>query len=96
MRCQFSGNNSEDENVSLDGQVVSMNDTFWYLRSMLQSDGGIDENISHRIRDKWVKWKQASDILCNKKVLNKLKDKFYITAIRPVMMYDAEYWTTKG
>jgi Reverse transcriptase (RNA-dependent DNA polymerase) len=26
MRCQFSGDNSNDEDVSLDGQVVSMND----------------------------------------------------------------------
>jgi hypothetical protein len=48
MRCQFSGDNSNDENVSLDGQVVPMNDTFSYLRSMLYSDGGIDEYVSHR------------------------------------------------
>jgi hypothetical protein len=35
-------------------------------------------------------------ILCDKKVLNKLKDKFYRTTIRPAMMYGAEYWATKG
>jgi Reverse transcriptase (RNA-dependent DNA polymerase) len=28
MRCQLRGDNSADGNVSLDGQVVSMNDTF--------------------------------------------------------------------
>jgi hypothetical protein len=28
MMCQFSGNNLDDEDVSLDGQVVPMNDTF--------------------------------------------------------------------
>jgi DNA-directed RNA polymerase delta subunit len=50
MRCQFSGENSDDRDVSLDGQIVLMNDTFWYLRSMLQSDGEIDEDVSHRIR----------------------------------------------
>jgi hypothetical protein len=55
MRCQFSGGNSDDENVSLDGRVVPMNDTFRYLRSMLQSDGGIDEDVSHKIRAGWVK-----------------------------------------
>jgi hypothetical protein len=47
MRCQFSGKNSDDGNVSLDGQVVPINDTFWYLGSMLQSEGEIDEDISH-------------------------------------------------
>jgi Reverse transcriptase (RNA-dependent DNA polymerase) len=55
MRCQFSGKNSDDEDVSLDRQVVSMNDTFWYLGWMLQSEGEIDEDVSHRIRAGWVK-----------------------------------------
>jgi hypothetical protein len=32
------------------GRVVPMNDTFQYLRSMLQSEGEIDENVSHKIR----------------------------------------------
>jgi hypothetical protein len=50
MRYQFSGDNSDDGDVSLDGQVVLMNDTFRYLGSMLQSDGGIDKDISHKIR----------------------------------------------
>jgi hypothetical protein len=34
MRCQFSGESSDDGDVSLDGQVVSINDTFQYLGSM--------------------------------------------------------------
>jgi hypothetical protein len=55
MRCQFSGENSDDGDVSLDGQVVPMNDTFRYLGSMLQSEGEIDEDVSHRIRAGWVK-----------------------------------------
>jgi hypothetical protein len=50
MRCQFSGKNSDDGDVSLDGRVVFMNDTFRYLRSMLQSDREIDKNVSHRIK----------------------------------------------
>jgi hypothetical protein len=39
---------------------------------------------------------QASGVLCDKKVPNKLKDKFYRTAIRHAMMYDVECWATKG
>jgi hypothetical protein len=50
MRCQFSGKNSDDGDASLDGRVVFMNDTFRYLRSMLQSDREIDKNVSHRIK----------------------------------------------
>jgi hypothetical protein len=47
MRCQFSGENLDDEDVSLDGRVVLMNDIFRYLGSMLQSEGEIDEDVSH-------------------------------------------------
>jgi hypothetical protein len=50
MRCQFNGENSDNGDVSLDVRVVPMNDTFRYLRSMLQSEGEIDEYVSHRIR----------------------------------------------
>jgi hypothetical protein len=73
-----------------------MNDTFRYLRLMLQSVREIDEDVSHIIRAGWVKWRQASGIFCDKNVPNKLKDKFYKTAIRPVIMYGAECWATKG
>jgi hypothetical protein len=72
-----------------------MNDTFRYLGSMLQSEGEIDENVSHKIRAGWVKWRQTSGVLCDKKVPNKLKGKFYRMVIRLAMLYDAEYWATK-
>ena len=62
---------------------------------MLQSDGEIDEDVSHRIRAGWVKWRQASCILCDRKVPQKLKGKFYRTAIRPAILYGAECWATK-
>ena len=95
MRCEFRDVRSEDGDVTLAGQVVPRRDTFRYLGSMLQSDGEIDEDVSHRIRAGWVKWRQASGVLCDRKVPQKLKGKFYRTAIRPVMLYEAACWTTK-
>ena len=92
MWCDFSGVRCEDEGVSLEGQVVPKRDT---LGSMLQSNGGIDEDVSHRINAGWMKWRQASGVLCDKKVPQKLKGKFYRTAIRPPMLYGAERWPTK-
>ena len=58
-------------------------DTFWYLGSMLKRDGDIDADVSHRIKAGWIKWRQASGILYDKRVPQKLKGKFYRTAIRP-------------
>jgi hypothetical protein len=82
--------------VRLNGQVVPKKDTFRYLGSMLQKDGDIYEDLSHRIKVGWLKWRHASDVLCDPRVPLKLKSKFYRTAIRPVMLYGAEYWPTKS
>jgi hypothetical protein len=95
MRCDFGTTISEDGDVSLGGQVIPKKDTFRYLGSMLQRDGDIDEDVSHRIKAGWMKWRQASGVLCDKRVPQKLKGKFYRTAIRPAMLYGAECWPTK-
>ncbi|PWZ16234.1 AP-1 complex subunit gamma-2 [Zea mays] len=95
MKCDFSAMGYEDGDVSLDGQVVPKKDTFRYLGSMLQKDGDIDEDVSHRIKAGWLKWRQAAGVLCDPRVPHKLKGKFYRTAIRPAMLYGAECWPTK-
>jgi hypothetical protein len=90
MKCDFSATTQEEGNVRLDGQVLPKKDTFHYMEMMLQKNGDIDEDISHRIKDNWLKWRQASGVLCDPRVPLKLKVKFYRTAIRPTMLYGAE------
>ena len=62
---------------------------------MLQKDGDIDENVRHRISAGWLKWRQVSGVLYDRRVPQKLKGKFYRTAICPVVLYGAECWLTK-
>ena len=66
MRYDF-GTTTREEDISLEGQVVPRKDTFRYLGSMLQKDGDIDEDVSHRIKAVRMKWRQASGVLCDKK-----------------------------
>ena len=68
MRCDFGTTTREEEDVSLEGQVVPRKDTFRYLGSMLQIDGDIDGDVSHRIKAGWMKWRQASGVLCDRRV----------------------------
>jgi hypothetical protein len=75
--------------------VVPKKDTFCYLRLVLQKDEGIDEDISYRTKDDWLKWHQVSCVLCDPRVPLKLRGKFYRIMIRPTMLYGAEYWHTK-
>jgi hypothetical protein len=73
MKCDFGATTQEEGDVKLDGQVVPKKDTFRYLGSMLQKDGDIDEDLSHRIKASWLKWRQASGVLCDPRVPLKLK-----------------------
>jgi hypothetical protein len=93
-KCDFSATTQEEEDVRLDCHVVPKKDTFHYLRSMLQKYGDIDEELSHRIKAGWLKWRQASGVLCDTRVSLNLKVKFYRTVIRPAMLYGAECWPT--
>jgi hypothetical protein len=87
MKCDFSAT------TQVEGMLDSMvfkKDIFRYLGSMLQKDGDIDEDLSHRIKVSWLKKRQASVVLCDSSVSLKLKGKFYRTAIRSAMLYGAE------
>jgi hypothetical protein len=90
MKCDFSATTQVEGDVRLDGQVVPKKDTFRYLGSMLQKDEDINKDLSHRIKASWLKWHQASGVLCDPRVPLKLKGKFYRTVIRPAMLYEAE------
>ncbi|KAF3639670.1 putative piriformospora indica-insensitive protein 2-like [Capsicum annuum] len=48
----------------------------------------IDEDVSYRIGDGWLKRRLASGILCYKKVPLKLKGKFFRVVVRPAMLVD--------
>jgi hypothetical protein len=71
--------------------VIPKKDTFLYMGLMLQKNGDIDEDVSHRIKTDWLKWCEASGILCDPRVPLKIKDKFYRTVIRSAMLYGTQY-----
>jgi hypothetical protein len=54
MKCDFSAT-TQEEDVRLDCQMVPKKDNFYYLGSMLQKNGDIDEDVSHRIKAGWLK-----------------------------------------
>ncbi len=91
MHCKFSEDRTGDrEGVSLDGVVLPQNNYFKYVGSILQVDGGCEENVNHRIKAGWLKQRSTTVVLCDRKISNKLKEKFYRTAIQPAILYGGE------
>ncbi|KAL0906290.1 hypothetical protein M5K25_024773 [Dendrobium thyrsiflorum] len=95
MVCNFSSNSSSGGFVTLGDQVINKSTRFRYLGSIIQSDGEIDGDIISRIQVGWLKWRNASGLLCDRKAPLKLKGKFYKTVVRPAMLYGAECWPLK-
>ncbi|XP_070036761.1 uncharacterized protein [Nicotiana tomentosiformis] len=82
--------------VRVSSQLIPKKRSFKYLGSVIQEDGEIDENITHRIGVGWMKWRLASSVFCDRKVPLKLKGKFYRVMVRPAILYGAEYWPVKN
>nr|XP_009593913.1 uncharacterized protein LOC104090513 isoform X1 [Nicotiana tomentosiformis] len=97
LECKFSEVTQEaDMGMRLDTQVIPRRDSFKYLGSIIQGNGEIDEDITHRIGAGWMKWRLASGVLCDKNVPLKLKGKFYKVVVRLTMLYGAECWPVKN
>ncbi|KAH0462810.1 hypothetical protein IEQ34_010385 [Dendrobium chrysotoxum] len=95
MECNFSSNRPSEGIVTLGDQVINKSTRFRYLGSIVQSDGEIDGDVISRIQVGWLKWRNASGLLCDRKVPLKLKGKFYKMVVRPAMLYSAECWPLK-
>ncbi|XP_065862596.1 uncharacterized protein, partial [Euphorbia lathyris] len=96
LECKFSGRRSREAGtITLDGRVVQASDCFRYLGSIIQTDGEVDGDVAHRIKAGWSKWKSATGFLCDPGMPNRLKGKFYRTAIRPALLYGTECWAVK-
>ncbi|KAH0462579.1 hypothetical protein IEQ34_010154 [Dendrobium chrysotoxum] len=91
MECNFNNNRPSEGIVTLRDQVINKSTGFRYLGSIVQSDG----DIISRIQVGWLKWRNASGLLCDRKVPLKLKRKFYKMVVRPAMFYGAECWPLK-
>jgi len=87
LHCHFSGRIEQEGDITLDGRVIPKVAKFKYLGLIIQQNGDIDVDISHRIRVGWQKWKSASGMLCDKRVPLGLKGKVYRRVVRPAVLY---------
>ena len=81
--------------MTIGEDIVASTKKFKYLGSIIQSNGEIDGDVTHRIQVGWRKWRAATRVLCDRKFLIRLKGKFYRVFIRPALLYETECWPVK-
>ena len=67
--------------------------SFKYLGSIINRDGSCDEDVNHRIIVAWLKWRENSGILCDKRMSPKLEGKIYTTVYNGALTCGSKCWT---
>lgn len=52
-------------------------------------------DVTYRIKTCWLKWRTTPGVLCERKVLLKLKEQIYKVVIGHAMMYGFKCWLSK-
>ena len=61
--------------------------SFKYLGSTIDSEGGASKDVDNRVAKAWSKWRELSGVICDKKMPTKLKLLIYQTVIRPTFFH---------
>ena len=61
----------------------------------MEAEGGSWKAVKQRVKVAWMKWRDMSEVMCDKRMPRKLKCKIYRTVIRLVLFYGAECWTIR-
>ena len=58
----------------------------------MAADGSLIGEVNARISAAWLKWRNVADVICDRKISDRLRSKVYRSVIRPVAMYGSECW----
>ncbi|GKC64211.1 ribonuclease H-like domain-containing protein [Tanacetum coccineum] len=91
LRCYFGGikiTQNEEVDICIRDKILPPKESFRYLGSMIHKSRRINEDVSHRIKSSWLKWRAATCVLCDRNFPIKLKGNIYRVAIWPAILYD--------
>ena len=73
--------------VDTNGKELKQVDCFKYLGTVMETEGGSNNAVKQRVKSAWMKWREMSGVICDRKMPKKLKSKIYKSVLRPVMLY---------
>ena len=63
---------------------------FKYLGSTVQESGSCEREVKRRVQTGWNGWRKVSGVICDKRLLARVKRKVYSLVVRPAMVYGLE------
>ena len=54
--------------TELDDQETLKSDNFQYLGQIINKDGEIEDDVNHRMKPKWMKWRSTIGVLCDHRI----------------------------
>ena len=76
--------------VKMQGEEVAKVNDFNYLGSTVQSTGECGREVKKRVQAGWNGWRRMSGVICDRRVLARVKGKVCKVAVRPAMLYGLE------
>ncbi|VDP55958.1 unnamed protein product [Schistosoma margrebowiei] len=76
--------------ITLDGGTLEDIESFTYLRSIIDEQGGSDANVNVRIGKVWAAFLQLKNIWNSKQLSTNIKVTIINTNVRTVLLYGAE------
>lgn len=85
-------NTAATEPVTLDGQALEEVDSFTYLGSIIDNQGGTDADVKARIGKARVAFIQLKNIWSSKVITKRTKVRLFNSNVKSVLLYGSETW----
>ena len=83
--CINGGN--DDETVKMEDTKVPRVKEFKYLGSIVEESGSCEREVKRRVHAGWNEYRKASGLICDRRLLARVKGKVYSSVVRPAMVY---------
>ena len=75
-----------------DSDLVAEVESFCYLGTIVDREGGVERAVRSRVAAAWAKWREIAGLLADKRIPIKNRSHIYAACIRSVLLYGAESW----
>ena len=81
---------NDDETIKMEDTKVPRVKEFKYLGSTVQESGSCEREVKKKVQAGWNGWRRVSGVICDRRLLARVKGKVDSSVVRPAMVYGLE------